>query len=172
MPVGIPGIRRICSFSSYTNFKLSEIESLYLTKDNKIIDSIFIANVPLGYSMGRGTKSGIYYFSNPTPKSQNKNGTNQIAYTPIINVAPGIYNDVQNISIEIKGNGTIYYTLDGSIPNRSSKKYNSPIFLNKTSVLKVVSYEEISTCNRIYSKCYRFSYTVHPQIVGSRDCMV
>ena len=138
----------------HTNFKLSEIESLYLTKDNKIIDSIFIANVPLGYSMGRGTKSGIYYFSNPTPKSQNKNGTNQIAYTPIINVAPGIYNDVQNISIEIKGNGTIYYTLDGSIPNRSSKKYKSPIFLNKTSVLKVVSYEDDKLPSKVVTSSY------------------
>lgn len=141
----------------HTNFKLSEIEGLYLTKENKVIDSIFIANVPLGYSMGRGKNSGIYYFKTPTPNKANAKGTISIAYEPQLSVQSGIYNNVKNINIEIEGNGTIYYTLDGTTPTASSKKYTSPIFLTQTSVLKVISYEN----GKIPSKIITSSYIIN-----------
>ena len=49
----------------HANFKLSKIESLYLFKDNNIIDSVMISNIPNGYSYGRG-QQGFYYISSPT----------------------------------------------------------------------------------------------------------
>lgn len=50
-------------------FKLSSVEGLYLTKDRKIIDTLFISEVPSGYSIGK-SDDGIYYFSKPTPKAK------------------------------------------------------------------------------------------------------
>jgi len=126
----------------HINFKISDVEALYLTRDNDIIDSIFVANVPVGYSYGKHDKYGVYYFSKPTPQASNSSGTSSIAYTPVFDQKPGIYNDIDGVSLEIKGNGTIYYTLDGSIPTINSKVYNGPIFLNKTSVVKALSYED------------------------------
>lgn len=132
------------SNNSYThiNFKISDVESLYLTKDNEIIDSMVIANVPLGYSFGRHSDYGLYYFSKPTPKEENNSGTSSVAYVPEFSVEFGVYNDSDGINLEILGNGTIYYTLDGSTPTTSSKVYNGPIFLNSTTVVKAVSYVE------------------------------
>lgn len=125
----------------HANFKIGDIESLYLVKDNKIEDSIFIANVKTGYSIGRNNNSGFYYFSNPTPLKDNDSGTREVAYKPEFSIEPGIYNNVDKIELQIKAGGTIYYSLDGSIPNTSSKKYNGPLFLDKTTVVKAISYE-------------------------------
>ena len=124
----------------HSNFKLSDVESLYLTKDNEVIDSMVIANVPLGYSFGRHNDYGLYYFSKPTPKSQNSSGTASVAYIPEFSVESGVYDDSDGINLEISGNGTIYYTLDGSTPTTSSRVYSGPIFLNKTTVVKAISY--------------------------------
>ncbi len=139
---------------NHTNFKISEIESIYLVKENKIIDSIFVSNVPLDYSIGKCEDKGICYFSTPTPKKNNAKGVNSIAYAPEVSVTPGIYNNVEQISVELTGNGTIYYTLDGSNPNKTSKKYTSPLFLTKTTVLKAISYEEDKLPSEIKTSSY------------------
>jgi len=132
------------SNNSYThiNFKISDVESIYLTKDNNIIDSMVIANVPLGHSFGRSNDYGLYYFSKPTPKAENGSGTSSVAYIPEFNIESGVYNDSDGINLEISGNGTIYYTLDGSAPTTSSRVYKGPIFLNSTTVVKAISYSE------------------------------
>lgn len=131
------------SNSSYkhVNFKISPTESLYLYKNGEIIDSIFISNIPKGYSYGRND-DGFYYFKTPTPGKKNILGVDAIAYTPTFNTKPGIYNDVENLTIEINGSGTIYYTLDGSEPTTNSKVYNSPLVLSKTTVVRAINYEK------------------------------
>lgn len=127
---------------THINFKISDVESLYLSKDGKIIDSMFIANVPLGYSYGRHNDYGLYYFDKPTPRDENSSGTSSVAYIPEFSVKSGIYNNSDGINLNISGNGTIYYTLDGSTPTLSSRVYSGPIFLNSTTVVKAVSYKE------------------------------
>lgn len=141
----------------HTNFKLSEVESLYLVKNKKIVDSLFIANVPLGYSLGRGSNYGIYYYNSPTPNRSNVNGVDSIAYIPSFSVTPGVYNNTSGINLEIEGNGTIYYTLDGSTPTTSSRVYNGPISLSKTSVVKAVSYQD----GKIISPSITGSYIIN-----------
>lgn len=147
------------SNSSYqhSNFKISEIESLYLVKNKEVIDSMFIANVPLGYSYGRGSGYGLYYYSRPTPNSINGSGVDAIAYMPSLSITPGVYNNSDGISLEIEGNGTIYYTLDGSTPTTSSRVYNGPILLSKTTVVKAISYQS----DKLISSTVTGSYIIN-----------
>ncbi len=126
----------------HTNFKLSETESLYITDGKNIIDSMFISEVPLEYSMGRGENYGFFYFSKPTPKGKNGTGILQVASKTEVSQAAGIYNNSEGMNLEIKANGTIYYTLDGSVPSTKSSKYTGPIFLKKTTVVKSINVEE------------------------------
>ncbi|MCI8545527.1 MAG: hypothetical protein HFH09_04805 [Bacilli bacterium] len=126
----------------HTNFKLSETESLYITDGKNIIDSMFISEVPLEYSMGRGENYGFFYFSKPTPKEKNGTGILQVASKTEVHKAAGIYNNIDGINLEIEANGTIYYTLDGSVPSTKSSKYTGPIFLKKTTVVRSINVEE------------------------------
>lgn len=141
---------------AHANFKLSDVESLYLVKGNDIIDSIFIANVPLGYSLGK-KDYGVYYFKTPTPNGANGTGVNSVAYIPKYNTPSGVYNDTDGINLEMNGNGTIYYTLDGSTPTTKSKVYDGPILLNKTTVVKAMSYKS----GKLESDVVTLSYIIN-----------
>lgn len=137
----------------HLNFKISEAESLYLYKDKQVMDSVMISNIPINYSYGRG-EFGFYYISNPTPNSVNQKGSLDIASEPLVSKDSGIYNDTEEITIELSAPGDIYYTTDGSNPTTSSIKYQDGLSLNKTTVLKVASIEEGKLRSNIVTKSY------------------
>lgn len=126
----------------HANFKISNVESLYLIKDNKVVDSMFICDIPVGYSFGRDDAYGYIYMSNPTPNKDNNSGKYEIAYSPEFSINAGIYNDVNELTLEIDAPGVIYYTLNGSYPTSSSYVYDGPIKLNETTVVKAISVED------------------------------
>lgn len=139
----------------HTNFKISSSESIYLYHDEVLVDSMFLSKVPIGYSYGRNSSNGFYYFEHPTPGTKNSSSSIlEIAYEPVFSKESGVYNDIKNLEIELNGPGTIYYTLDGSIPTRNSKVYNSPILLDKTMVIKAISYEEDKKISNVVTSSY------------------
>lgn len=138
----------------HTNFKISSTESLYLYKNNELVDSVFVANTPINYSYGRGKKDGFYYFKSPSPNKKNTTETVEIAYTPTFSTKGGIYNNIKKLTVEINGAGTIYYTLDGSKPTKNSKVYRSPIVLSKTTVVKAISYESKKKSSEVVTASY------------------
>ena len=125
--------------NTHINFKVSTEESIYLYKKNSLVDSMFVADVKQGYSVGKGIESGVYYYSEPTPGKKNKTESVLISYEPLFSIRPGIYNN--DISVALNGSGDIYFTTDGSIPNKDSKKYKNPIKLSKTTVIRARAYE-------------------------------
>ena len=137
----------------HANFKISPTESLYLYRNGELIDSVFISNIPKEYSYGRN-EEGFYYFKTPTPGKKNNSGVNAIAYTPTFDTKPGIYNDIDKLKVEINGSGTIYYTLDGSEPTTSSKVYDSPLVLSKTTVVRIINYEKNKKASEIVTASY------------------
>ncbi len=128
---------------SYTHlgFKLGDNDAIYLTKDSSIIDSMYVSQVPNGYSYGRGKDYGLYYFSKPTPKSKNNSGTEAISYLPTASVSGGVIKDGKEFKVALTGK-KIYYTTDGSMPTTDSKVYSSPLTIKKTTVLKIMSKED------------------------------
>lgn len=142
---------------NHTNFKLSSKESLYLYKKSKLIDAYFIAEIPKGYSYGRRKDSGIYYYSIPTPAKKNiEDGYFEVSYAPSFSIKPGIYNE-DKVTVELNGEGTIYYTLDGGIPNKNSKVYKEPLFLDKTTVIRAITIEP----NKVSSAVTTGSYIIN-----------
>ncbi len=57
---------------NHTNFEISSSESIYLYHEEKLADSVFFSSIPVGYSYGRSTTNGFYYFPIPTPRAKNK----------------------------------------------------------------------------------------------------
>jgi len=141
----------------HANFKISDVESVYIMKSNKIVDTLFISDIPHGYSIGKSGKNGIYYYSSPTPGKSNSNGLQAISYAPQASIESGVYNNVDNLSVELYSSGKIYYTLDGSNPTTSSKVYSSPLNIKSTTVLKTISVEN----GKYYSDVNTYNYIIN-----------
>ncbi len=138
-------------------FKLGDNDGLYITSNNKVIDSIYIANIPKGYSMGKNTNYGVYYYSKPTPGESNGSGSEAVSYLPSASVKSGLYNNSKGLEVSLKGNGKIYYTLDGSKPTTNSRVYSSPLSFKETTVLRIMSKED----GKLSSEVNTYSYIVN-----------
>lgn len=68
---------------AHANFEISSSESIYLYHEEKLADSVFFSSIPVGYSYGRNSINGFYYFPKPTPGI--KNSESDILEMPIKN---------------------------------------------------------------------------------------
>ncbi|SCY40039.1 Chitobiase/beta-hexosaminidase C-terminal domain-containing protein [Lachnospiraceae bacterium XBB2008] len=55
---------------------------------------------------------------------------NYVAIAPVFSYEDGTYDNAIRLKISANTSGVVYYTLDGSVPNESSQKYDSPIELD------------------------------------------
>lgn len=117
----------------------AENEDLYLSyKDGSLCDYLWLHDVPYGGTIGRmeGAR-GTFYFAEPTPDAANKNGLRSIAPTPESDTASGLYSG--SITVSLRGEGQIYYTLDCSTPTANAIPYTGPITVSETTIIRAVS---------------------------------
>ena len=144
----------------HANFSLSSSgENIYILDSNGLLlDAAHLENIPYGSSYGRmETQNGFYYFTKPTPGKDNVSGIKNVCKTPECNFAPGVYNE-PSLNIELKSDGIIYYTLDGTEPTANSTKYTKPIFIDKNTIIRTLVCKE----GCIQSKIDTFSYILRP----------
>jgi hypothetical protein len=88
------------------------------------IKAIAVAN---GYSSS-AVATGAYTITTPT------------AATPVISPAGGTYSSPQSVTITDSTPGaTLYYTVDGTFPSKSSLLYTGPITVNTSETLRVLA---------------------------------
>lgn len=138
----------------HSNFKVSDIESIYLLKDDKVEDSVFIADIPVDASYGRVPVGGFAYMMKPTPGAVNGQGVRQVSNQPKPLLTSGVYNQVSSLQFELETYGPTYYTTDGSEPNTRSKRYQGPLSVDKTSVIRYVTIEEGKIPSQVLTSSY------------------
>jgi len=141
-------------------FTLSAEECwVYVTHSSgRLSDYLRITQVPDGYSAGRlSSLEGTYYFDQPTPGRPNAAGTALICQTPEALTAPGIYNEVSSVEVELAGAGTLHYTTDGSVPTAEDPVYTGPLTITSTTVLRVAGLE----AGKLKSKVLTASYIIN-----------
>eukprot|EP01035_Chromulina_nebulosa_P038694 gene38694-52275_t len=132
----------------HTNFNITQSKQnqetlILLNRLGKVADYTKIRKTQLGQSVGRfpdGSKTWNI-FKNGTPGSGNlgKNFS-KFAETPTFSLNSGFFDKNVRVAIGSKQkNVTLYYTLDGSEPTLKSKIYETPIDIDKTTVLKAMA---------------------------------
>ena len=134
----------------------SENEQLYLaTAEGELLDSVSLKDIPYLGSFGRmAGENGWFYFSSPSPGSENSGGQRRVAEKPLSLTADGVYNGIEGMYVELSASGTIRYTLDGSTPTAESPEYTGPIYIDKTTVIRAVNFEEGALPSRTLSLSY------------------
>lgn len=78
-----------------------------------------------------------------------------LAEKPVFSVAGGGYNEVQALKLIAEGNGVIYYTMDGQIPDETKERYTAPILLeNGDYVVRAVFVNENGVCSEVAEEEY------------------
>lgn len=128
-----------------TGFSLNAVsEQLYLIDGSgALADHLALHDIPREGSMGRSDgRNGPVYFTVPTPGEENPEGLRRVSAMPEALTPDGVYDGTEALRVELRAAGDIYYTLDGSAPTTESERYEAPIVLESTSVLRAVALEE------------------------------
>ena len=143
----------------HSNFSLnSTSERLYLTSaaQQRVTDYVWLHDIFKDWTVGRmDGQSGFFYLSSPSPWSGNRgNAYRYISDQPVSLGEDGIYNDVTSVKVELEGSGRIFYTTDGSRPDKSSAEYTEPITLDKTTVIRAINVQDGAAPSRAITLSY------------------
>ncbi len=95
------------------------------------------------------TKAGIAQFVNQKPKTMVNTGIDKAIFgdaalkAPMILAANDLFKDTMQVALKMNFNKVnIYYTLDGTTPDSTSKLYTEPFVLTKTTMVKAIAQKE------------------------------
>lgn len=163
-----------CGDSSYVSKKTGNIyidyglnrygETVYLTdNDNVVVDSFSYSRMQSGYSSGRDVNGTLdeVCFAKLTPGSANPANTlSKSLSNPELSMS-STYVDA-GTQIEITAaKGEIHYTLDGSVPTKSSPLYTGPITVNETTVIRAIALCDGYIPSEVVCGTYLVSERIH-----------
>lgn len=137
----------------------AEQDQLYLSRaDGTLMDYTVLHDIPYRGSYGRmDGEKGFFYFANPTPGETNWGGVRSISEKPRVLGRDGVFNGVDEVTVTLEAGGEIRYTTDGSIPTASSARYDGPISLSETTVIRAINIED----GKITSEPAQFSFIIN-----------
>ncbi|MBE6692677.1 MAG: hypothetical protein E7586_05080 [Ruminococcaceae bacterium] len=114
-------------------------ETVVLSKGDFIVDHAVVPSMGADTSFGRADgQDGFEILESPTPENPNNGKAKAKAVSPTSSLPQGVYKE-KEITVELKGEGNIYYTLDATIPSAASSLYTQPLKINSTTVIRCVS---------------------------------
>ncbi len=152
----------------HANFKLDKDgEQIGLYKAAAVVDSITYGPQATDVSYGRrsdGNPDWVRFepsHNPPTPAAANQFVDVQILAPPNFSLNDGFY--AGPIAIQLSSddpNAQIYYTLDGSIPTKTSMQYIAPIYIISPTTLRAICYKQIEPETDLSSEVVTHCYLV------------
>lgn len=122
--------------------------------EDKLLDYVYLKDIPLGHSYGRNEEIGGFYYMEPSPRNPNVAGYRLISSAIVSSYVPGVYSQEDCFSVTLEAEGSIYYTTDGSTPDAASAQYTDTLQIDETMVLRAVSIEEGKLVSDIYTATF------------------
>lgn len=143
----------------HTDFGIdADGETLYLFKNNQLIDSIQVPEMPIDISYGvdETNTTQLGYFTDPTPEAKNSlNIYSSLAGEVAFSLPGGIYTDeihVELISDNI--DDKIYYTTDGTEPAADDQLYSNAIIITSTTMLRAAVINKDGVPGYVFTQSY------------------
>lgn len=161
----------------FTNFNLKKSgETVCLsTPTGEILDKVVVPQLYDDTSYGRTLgQAGLFYYSAPTPGTENGPGFTGYAEAPTFNVAGGLYErpltGENAVTISVPANSVVRYTLDSTDPNETSPLYTGPIEVERNTVIRARAFRDGVEASQIISQTYLISvYHTMPVICLTTD---
>lgn len=76
---------------------------------------------------------------------------------PPISISPASKTFVESFEVAITSGGNdIYYSLDGSLPDKNSSQYTGPFQVTETTIVKAIAYNYLDTPSQVVTETYTF----------------
>jgi hypothetical protein len=146
----------------HTNFKLSaKGETLILSdKNGVVIDNITFPKQESDISC-KALSDGSIVYMEPSPAK-----INGVTYTDNDRSDKPVISGTQTITITAAAGSEIYYTTDGSMPTKNSKRYSNPISLSKTTAIRASALENGKFMSESSAKTFFINHTTSLPIVS------
>ena len=143
--------------SDHASFKISaDGETVYLSKNGSFTDALSVPG-DLGKNESYGREGKLpAYFPSPTPGKENGKGEPTGLTAPVAALPSGVYSEA--VTVTLQGEGTIYYTTDGSRPTTGSAIYTKPLDITGVTTVRAFCVKENRT-----SALSAFTYAVGAQ---------
>ena len=157
---------------THTNFKLGrkgEFIGLYDDQFN-VIDSLSYGFQENDVSYGRRVDDPQSWvtFDVPTPGYQNHSEfVTGKALSPLFSISGGYYSGSQTISLVSQTtNAEIYYSFDGTVPDREDFLYTSPIAIDTTHAIRARAFENGKLPSDVITHTYLIDEDVHLPVIS------
>lgn len=140
-----------------TGFSLSsESDRLFLrSPDGQLVDWAALRGIPFGASFGRDPQRGGWcFFASPSPGKDNSGGVRRVSAAPVSDGPDGVFDGVESVSVSLRADGEIHYTLDSSLPTAQSPLYEGPLCFAETTMLRAVAVERDALPSRPLNLSY------------------
>ena len=117
-------------------------EIITLTHNGQVIDTFAVNKLIGGISTGITDNKKVYYKSITLGSANAKDTYSGFSEAPIFNIDGGYVESDTEITLSTNDGSVIYYTTNGAFPNKNSTKYDKPIKITKTTVIKAISYKD------------------------------
>lgn len=156
----------------HTNWKLEKdggtvylIDPYYGIRDSVTYPAL-TGNVSWGIVDGGAWKM----FDVPTPEQPNNQSTAYDGYAPTFSfdgAQGGFYNDPVTLNPpSVSGGLSVRCTQDGSIPTKSSQEFNSPIVIDKNTVLRCAAFKDGLLTRQVVTNTYFIGEQVKMPVVS------
>ena len=132
-------------------------DTVYLSDGTGIYDSMDTGALRYGYTSGRaaGDMTGKrVFFSAPTRGEANGTALGAPLNPPEFSENGGIVKSA--FKLELTGEGSIYYTTDGSEPTEASNLYSGPISISENTVITAACFSQGRVPSEAVSRTYLF----------------
>jgi hypothetical protein len=75
--------------------------------------------------------------------------TQRIVPVPIVEASSKTFSQRIRVALKADGNTLIYYTIDGSDPDKNSKRFRAPFFIDRTSTVKFRAFDESGQSSQV-----------------------
>ena len=117
-------------------------EVINLTYNGQVIDTFNVNRLTGNISTGITDGKKVYYKAVTLGNTNAKDTYKGFSETPKFNIDGGYIENDKEIILSTSDGSDIYYTINGSFPNKNSIKYDKPIKITKTTVIKAISYKD------------------------------
>ena len=69
-------------------------------------------------------RNGGFFFASVSPGRENADGYRRVSAAPKALTPDGVFDGSETVLLDLKAAGTIYYTVDGSVPTLSSQTFS------------------------------------------------